>query len=58
MADTDRPRNSQQVVIQMPPELHQQIKNRAAHEDLSMAQTIRRAIREYLEPADRGAAHT
>jgi predicted HicB family RNase H-like nuclease len=40
-----------QVVLQMPPELHEEIKSRAAEEDLSMAQAIRRAIRNYLAAA-------
>lgn len=37
-----------QVLVRMPDDLHEAIKDRAASEDLSMAQAIRRAVREYL----------
>lgn len=39
------------VVIRMPSELHAQIKERAELEERSMAQTMRRALRFYIEAA-------
>lgn len=39
----------QQVIVRMPPELHQAIKDRAAAEDRTMSQAVRRAVRHYLE---------
>lgn len=42
----------QQVIIRMPEDLHNRIKEIAAHNDLSMAQAVRRAVRMYVEAAD------
>lgn len=39
----------QPVLVRMPPELHQAIKQRAEDEERTMAQTIRRALKRYLE---------
>lgn len=36
------------VMVRMPPELHQAIKERAAAEERTMSQAIRHAIKEYL----------
>ena len=36
-------------VIRLPEELHAAVKQRAAIEERSMAQTVRRALRHYLE---------
>lgn len=45
--------DSQQVMVRMPPELHQAVKDRAELEDRTMSQTIRHAVKRYLatEPA-------
>jgi predicted HicB family RNase H-like nuclease len=40
-----------QLLVRMPPDLHQAIKDRAAQEDRTMAQTIRQAMRFYLRRA-------
>jgi predicted DNA-binding protein len=40
-----------QLLVRMPVELHQQIKERAEAEDRTMAQTIRQALRFYLRKA-------
>lgn len=40
---------AQQVMVRMDPDMHQQIKARAAKEDRTMAQAIRHAVRLYLE---------
>jgi predicted transcriptional regulator len=39
----------QQVMVRVPPELYAEIQAMAAEEDRTTAQTIRRAMREYLE---------
>jgi len=39
----------QPVVIRLPVEMHQQLKDRAAEEERTMAQTVRRALKRYLE---------
>lgn len=41
-------RELRQVIVRMPRELHDAIKRRAALEDLSMAQAVRAAVRQYL----------
>lgn len=45
MASTDQ----QQVLVRMPRDLHQQLKARAASDERTMAQTVRHAVRQYLE---------
>lgn len=42
------------LVVRIPVDLHQATKQRAARDDRSLAQTVRRALRLYLE--DEGAA--
>lgn len=42
-------KGSRPVVIRMPADLHAAVKERAAAEERSMAQTIRRALRLYIE---------
>lgn len=37
-----------QVLVRMPPDLHEAIKERAAAEERSMSQAIRHAVRTYL----------
>ena len=39
------------MVIRLPVDLHASLKERAADEDLTMAQLIRKVIRQYLEGA-------
>ena len=41
----------QQVMVRLPPELYAQIKEIARGEDRGVAQTIRRALRQYCEAA-------
>lgn len=41
---------TRQVMVRMDPEMHRAIKNRAASEDRTMAQEIRRAVRLHLGP--------
>lgn len=41
------------MLVRLPPDLHQEAKQRAADEDLSVAQVIRRALREYLAQPSR-----
>ncbi len=43
--------NTQSMVVRLPVEIHTSLKERADAEDLTMAQLIRKAIREYLEAA-------
>lgn len=38
----------QPTVVRLPPEMHEAVKRRAEEEDRTMAQTIRRAVRQYL----------
>lgn len=40
---------TKQVMIRMTPEMHQAVKDHAARNDRTMAQTVRRAVRLYLE---------
>ncbi len=43
------PRSSvQPLIVRLPSELHTAIKERAASDDLSMSQLVRRALRDYL----------
>ncbi len=39
------------VVIRMPADLHQAVKNKAASEERSMAQAIRYALKQYVQTA-------
>jgi metal-responsive CopG/Arc/MetJ family transcriptional regulator len=39
----------QQVMVRMPADLHEEIKRRAEAKDLTMAQAIRAAVRNYLQ---------
>lgn len=41
--------NLEKVIVRMPTEMHQAVKARAAAEERSMAQTVRRAVRMYLQ---------
>lgn len=47
---------TEQVMVRLTPDLHQQLKARADNEERSVAQTIRLAIRNYLKPTDGLAA--
>jgi predicted HicB family RNase H-like nuclease len=45
-------KNVQSMVVRLPVELHQEAKQRASDEDMSLAQIIRRALKQYLaQPA-------
>jgi hypothetical protein len=39
------------MVIRFPVDIHASLKERASEEDLTMAQLVRKAVREYLEAA-------
>lgn len=43
------PKDTQQVIVRMPADLHTALKERAAADERSMSQAIRHAIRRYLE---------
>ena len=38
----------QQVIVRMPPEMHEAIKEAAVESDLTMSQVVRAAVRRYL----------
>lgn len=40
---------TQQLNVMVPPDLHEQMKDAAAEQDLSMAQLVRAAVRRYLK---------
>ncbi len=40
---------SRNLLVRITPELHEAIKRRAADEERTIAQTVRRALRRYLE---------
>lgn len=40
-----------QILVRMPIDLYEEVKARAVDEDRSMAQTIRQALRRYLQTA-------
>ncbi len=42
------PTPNQQVIVRMPSDLHAAIKERASNDERSMSQTIRHALRQYL----------
>lgn len=42
-------KDTQQVIVRMPADLHAALKERAAADERSMSQAIRHAIRRYLE---------
>lgn len=48
------PRFAAQLVVRMGDDLHAQVKARAAAEDRSMAQVVRRALRVYLAESEAG----
>lgn len=43
-----------QVIVRMPRELHNAIKEEARRHDLTMSQVVRRAVRQYLDPPSSG----
>ena len=43
----------QQLIVRMPSELHSAVRHRADTDDLTMAQVVRRALRQYLGDDDR-----
>ena len=45
---TTATKNVQSMVVRLPVELHQEAKQRASDEDMSLAQIIRRALKQYL----------
>lgn len=47
----DLSKQHQQVIVRMPTDMHEAIKQQAEAQDLSMAQAIRAAVRQYLEPS-------
>jgi hypothetical protein len=42
-------RGIQPLVVRMPLDLHQAVKERAQEDDLTMAQLVRHAVRDYLD---------
>jgi hypothetical protein len=48
---SDRPQ-LQPTVVRLPADLHQAVRERSARDDRTMAQTIRRAVRQYLDSED------
>jgi predicted HicB family RNase H-like nuclease len=40
--------DQQQLIVRMPVELHSAVRDRADADDLTMAQLVRRALRDYL----------
>jgi predicted HicB family RNase H-like nuclease len=50
MAGAEDPK-VQSMVVRFPVAIHARLKERAAEEDLTMAQLIRKIVREYLEKA-------
>ena len=47
----EQPQEHQQLIVRMPAELHAAIRDQADADDMTMAQLVRRALREYLERA-------
>jgi hypothetical protein len=37
------------MLVRLPRDLHKEVKDRAAHEDRTLAQVVRRALKQYLQ---------
>lgn len=48
MSDAERAAPLQATVVRLPADMHQAVRERAERDDRTMAQTIRRAIKQYL----------
>jgi predicted HicB family RNase H-like nuclease len=49
MANARAKRDLQQVMVRMPPDLHDAVKKAAEKSDLTMAQAVRAAVRHWLQ---------
>ncbi len=49
MTKVSTPNRREQRMVRLPPDLHDQLKQRARAEDLTISQALRRAVRRYLE---------
>lgn len=49
MTQVNTPTRRDQRMVRLPPDLHDQLKQRARAEDLTISQALRRAVRRYLQ---------